>query len=354
MKIIKKILWELWAFFTPYVHPFEWKINRFCRWVTSYRSKYDVEKKLMSLMQENLIIVAIWLEKKYKNYRYLNKKTRRKLYKNASLIKEDFNSFCQMQSNNDGNHQEKNHMILDERTVYIEKIMKYFSPGRGKYEYKEGVSFGKLLTNPKTEKYIGDCNQIVTLYTAFYAEKYPINELQIKLIPGHVCLHLRDDDIEATNGTIKHYESFDYIAPITELIATNLLDINEESEKTGSIDPEIFVKGAQLAALLSQKREIVEKNMRVAYHNLCVRALNQHDLTKALFYAKKLENNELLKACYTQEYNALATRVSTIKTVQEAKLKKDVYRRMLELARIMGNLENAVTIEKILDQMNRS
>ena len=347
MNILTKILWEVFAFFTPFVDPFEIKVYRFCNWVTSYRSKYDVEKRLLTLMQENLIVTSIWFEKRYKNYTYLTKSRRREIYRNAQLMMADFDTF-----------NSTTRMVVpppvSENKVYLQKVMDYFSPSRGKYVYKEGVSFGKLLTCPTTENYVGDCNQIVTLYAAYYARKFPITDLQIKLIPGHVCLHFKGDDIEATNATWQKYDKYDYIAPISELVATNLLDISEQGEKTQEINPEIFVKGAQLAAVLSQKKDIVENNIRVAYHNLCVSALAKKDIQKALFYARKIGDQQLLQSCYATEYNILAEKVSTVKTVQDAKLKKDTYRKMIELARLLQNSENAQSIQKILDQINRS
>lgn len=344
MNILTKILWEVFAFFTPYVDPFEMKVSGFCSWVTSYRSKFDVEKRLIALMQQNLIVTSIWFEKRYKNYTYLTKSRRRAIYRNAQLMMTDFEGFTST-----------TRMTVpppaSENKIYLQKLMDYFSPNRGKYVYKEGVSFGKLLTNPATENYVGDCNQIVTLYAAFYARKYPITDLQIKLIPGHVCLHFRGDDIEATNGTWQKYEKFDYIAPITELVSTNLLDISEQGEKTEEINPEIFVKGAQLAAVLSQKRDVVEKNVQIAYNNLCVAALAKKDIQKALFYAHKTGDRQLLQSCYATEYNILAEKVSTVKTVQDAKQKKDIYRKMIDLARLLQNSENAHSIQKILDQI---
>lgn len=346
--VLKTAFTRIFFFFTPYANSFEWKVNRFCRWVTSYRNKHDVEKRLLALMQENLIITSIWLEKKYKNYRYLTKSVRRKLYKNAELMKQDFFTFEKMQVHKLSNSGS------DPRKELLSLIMAYFSPLRGQYTYKEGVSFGKLLTNPGNEKYVGDCNQIVTLYAAFYAMRFPIEELNIKLIPGHVCLRFRTDDVEATNGTWKHYDKFDYVAPITELVATNLLDISEAGEKTNSIDPEVFVKAAQLAALLSQKRDIVENNVRAAYHNLCVRALKAKKLERAYFYANKLNNPELLRACYSTEYNVLMERVSTVKTVQDAKTKKGLYKRMLELANLLHNPDLIASVEKILDQIRKA
>ncbi len=347
MNILSKILWEVFAFFTPFVDPFEMKVNGFCNWVTSYRSKFDVEKKLLVLMQKNLIVTSIWFEKRYKNYTYLTKSRRRAIYKNAKLMMVDFDSFSAKTNSSITND-------LNGKKQYIQELMDYFTPNRGKYVYKEGVSFGKLLTNPATDKYVGDCNQIVTLYSSFYARKFAITDLQIKLIPGHVCLHFQGDDVEATNGSWQKYDKFDYIAPITELVSTNLLDISEQGERTEGIDPEIFVKGAQLAAVLSQKRDIVEKNVKISYYNLCVRALQSKDIRKALFYAQKNGDNQLLNSCYATEYNLLGEKVSTVKTVQDAKQKKDIYRRMLELARLMNNSENAASVQKILDQINRS
>ncbi|MBP9717972.1 hypothetical protein KBD59_01625 [Candidatus Gracilibacteria bacterium] len=328
------VLWRIYSFFTPYVHPFERKAERFFQSMRSQHGRRNVEKRLEKLMQENTLILNIWLEKRFKNYTYLTKRVRRKLYANATLIEKDFGKFLKARAH---------------RTARdcLAALTQYFQPGKW-YTYRESATFGKLLVNPGHEQFIGDCNQIVTLYAHLFSKHFKIGELKIKLLPGHVCLHYNGEDIEATNGTFKKYEKYESIAPITELITTNLLDINDPDEKTRSIDPQVFVKGAQLARAISTKHELVEHNIQVAYHNLAVHALNKKDFQTGYFYAQKTGEESLLHACYAAEFNVLIARVAKVKTIREARTYKQTYKKLHELAGKMKNDEARKQIESTL------
>jgi tetratricopeptide (TPR) repeat protein len=184
-----------------------------------------------------------------------------------------------------------------EPLLHLAAIMAYLKPG-GRYEYQTSANFGKLLKNPLQEKLIGDCNQIVTLYAFLYSLKFPLSDLQIKILPGHVCLHFQGIDIEATNASFQHYADKGEILPITELLSTNLLDINDAEARTATIDPRTMLKRAQLAYHLSSFRDIVTRNLNASYQQLIASLLQQKKYASAVFYAEKLADPEWIKKVY--------------------------------------------------------
>ncbi|MEK7524493.1 MAG: hypothetical protein AAB588_05710 [Patescibacteria group bacterium] len=356
MKLLQ-ILQTIWLFFTPYVNPFERRTEKFFRWVSSRRTPQEIHEKLLALMQEDLLIFNIWLEKRFKNYRSLSKRRRRAMYRNAQKIAEAFEVF--MKAHNvrvAALQQVLSPLGLRNADLHLDEIQclaalaAYFDP-RTRFHYQEQCAFGRLLVDPESERMTGDCNQIVTLYAWLFSRHFPLHDLQIKLIPGHVCLHYHGVDIEATNGTFQHYEKYDSISPITELVSTNLLDLNDPSEQAASIAPETFEKAAQLAYAISSKREAVEHNLQVAYEKLCLAALKQKNFTRAMFYAEKSRNPALKKACYSEEFNMLAKKVAHVGTIREAQSFQPVYRRMLNLAKNLGDQKNEHAILGILNKM---
>ncbi|MEK7528259.1 MAG: hypothetical protein AAB592_00650 [Patescibacteria group bacterium] len=381
---------SLLGLFSLYVHPFEKNAEKFFLWVTSYRDRQEIEKRLHALMQENLLVLTVWLEKRFKNYHYLTKKHRKELYSNAVLIERDFEMHraantvmgAEIQGELTQLGLRFDHDDL-EKIQYIKAIMMYLDP-HSRFSYREGSTFGKLLRDPAREKLVGDCNQIVTLYAYIFSRRFDIRNLQIKLIPGHVCLHFKGIDIEATRGRFANYKDYDYIAPITELVSTNILDISDPDEAVSKVPPDLFVKASQLAIAISGKKEIVEHNLEVAYHNLGLAAVRSQDFERAVFYLEKCKNKkplasayhnacvfflknknfqkahfyadkrgdpELKKAVYGREYNALAKTVKGAKTIAEAKRYQSTYRRMLDLAYKMGDQKIVANIQGILDRM---
>ncbi len=173
-------------------------------------------------------------------------------------------------------------------------IMEFLKPG-GRYQYIKTASFARLLRDPQSTVLEGDCNQIVTLYAYLYSRQHPITDLQIKILPEHVCLHLQGVDIEATNGTFQRYAEHTVIAPITELLAVNLLDISDFREMTAEISEKSILESAKLAYVLSSNRALVERNLVIAYHNLAIAMVNQKNFQSALFYAKRANNKQVLE-----------------------------------------------------------
>ncbi len=418
-----KILKFIFGIFSPYVNSFERRVDRFFKSVKSNNSRLEVSKKLLDLMKENLIVVNVWMEKKYKGYKYLNKRTRKKMYEDVLEIEKtliDTMNLPFVREEDIGreldNRGLKVHYKEDEKLRYIYAIMQFLKPGNY-YHYIKTASFGKLLRNPNEQKLEGDCNQIVTLYIYLYSLKYSIEDLKIKLLPEHVCLHYKGVDIECTTGQFAKYTDFEHILPVTEIISTNLLDLTDFREDVQMIDPRVILKSSQLAFAISSLKQLVEKNLKVAYTNLAVSFLNGNNYDSAIFYLKKLgdkkkisdayysaavhymkihnykkslfyadksddeaikeiiKHNEGLyyyrkdqikkaleifealgdkdmqKACYGKLYNQLAKKVRNIKTLEEQRRNKAVYKKMLVLAIKLEDNTLELNLKRTLDSI---
>lgn len=366
-------------FFSRYAHPFEKTVNDFFGNIRSTSDPNKVHKQLESLMQHNIIVVNLWMEKRFKNYTNLTKKKRSQLYNNAEIIGQVFDEFLQTYTAPINQN--------TEQLVYMSAIMAFLKPGT-RYNYIPSASFARLLQNPRTTILEGDCNQIVTLYTFLYSRKYPITDLRAKLLPEHVCLHLQDIDIEATNATFQQYTEHEGIVPITELIAINLLDVSDFREMTAKITEASMVDGAKLAYVISSNRTLVQRNLRVAYHNLAVYAADRSKFSTALFYANRCQDAKLLdyvnhtaaasfikkklyskarfyaekltnpqtrkdlvRSTYVGEYGGLANTVQNDRTLEQIKKHRSTYKKMLILAKKSGLTEQEAQLQKVLKQL---
>ncbi|MDP2625108.1 MAG: hypothetical protein Q8P27_02885, partial [Candidatus Peregrinibacteria bacterium] len=298
------MLRTLLGLFSSYAHPFERKADRFFKSIKSNTSRGSTQKKLSKLMQENLVVLNLWMEKKYKNYAYLKKGVRKRMYADVEVLKIEFLKYYE--ANPVSEKRLHQHLTavgnsiparLREQLIYLATIMEYLKPGPH-YTYQAAANFGKLLKNPLKEKLVGDCNQIVTLYTFLYALKYPISDLRIKILPRHVCLHIEGIDIEATNATFKKYKEFDYILPITEIVSTNLLDVVDVEAKTKAIHPRAIVKRAQLAEKISSMRDLVTRNLEIAYKNLGIMLMKDKDYKGAIFFFEKTRDRTAIQSAY--------------------------------------------------------
>lgn len=301
--MLKFLKW-FFGLFSPYVNSFERKVDRFFKHIKSTDTISSVKERLMNLMRENLIVVNVWLEKKFKGYTYLDKKTRRKMYEDVRHIVADFEAY--RNENKYSTEVLRRHLDeigltfpngFEEQLQYLAQIMSFLQPGKH-YHYIKTASFGKLLRDPGVEKLEGDCNQIVTLYIYLFSLHFPLELLQIKLLPEHVCLHFKGVDVECTAGQFQKYVKFDHILPVTEIISTNLLDLADFREEVQSISPQIIVKSSQLAYAISSLKPLVAKNLNVAYHNLAVSAMKAHDYETAIFYLGKTDDREALLSVY--------------------------------------------------------
>lgn len=374
-------------------------------------------------MQENLVVLNLWLERKYKGYKYLNKWNRSRLYANTQKIIELFRSYCDsVKVDMAALQKEISALGVDlvgeraEKIKYLYLITEFLRPGKY-YQYLEGASFGKLLSDPEKKKLIGDCNQIVTFYAFLYSLRFPISDLKIKLMPKHVCLHYEGVDIEATNGTFTRYSEYDHLLPIVELLTTNLLDVSDFRDKTLQIDTRILVSAAELAFRLSSMRDVVRDNLKITYHNLVVDAMNQNDFDTAVFFVRKTDDlklkeavytnavvfytkennfdkaryylqnvldpklkeyvlgnegyfyfkkgdfdkalqvyrtvgdNQMIKACYAEQFNRLQKKVSAANTVEAARYYRSDYEKMKDLAGRMGDSNLVQQMDKIIKSL---
>jgi len=285
----------VWNPFSRYADKQEKRIDKILKKV-AFLGVFEAQRKILEMMQANLVILDLWLEARFKGYKYLSRSARKKMHKNSEKIAQIFLSFALQLKRDDGALYANLEALGlsrptlpgdDEKLRFLAAIMLFLRPSAGRYEYLEGASFGKLLRDIEhKEKMIGDCNQIVTFYTYLYSLKYDLKDLQIKILPQHVCLHFKGIDIEATAGVFASYKKYLKLLPITELISTNLLDVSDFRDKQIKVNPRDFLKAAHLAAHLSSDHELVNSNLKIAYHNVAVDSLKEDDFETALFFLK--------------------------------------------------------------------
>lgn len=244
----------------------------------------------------------LWMERRFKNYRYLNKSRRRMLYGHAQTIAGMFDQFLQGFAATEeqvrdvfARHGVQYPPQMGQQARVLMAITAFLQPGKY-YRYIESASFGKLLRDPSRELLEGDCNQIVTLYAFLYSRYFPLSDLQVKVLPDHVCLHFQGVDIEATSGQFTQYKGYEFVGPITELISINLLDVSDFREMQAKVTQQTMLKAAELAYHLSSMRELVNRNLRVAYHNMALSKAQQHNFESALFYAERSGSVQLVQS----------------------------------------------------------
>lgn len=298
---------RIFYFFTPYTDARERTVARFFKSLTERSNRQRTKAKLNTLLQQDIATINLWTEYRYKGYKYLSKGERKKLYANVQLIADDFDRFY---TNNTPlvdtvmahAHQIAPHATPDpDRTVLLQALTDYFSPRRGTYEYRESSSFGRLLRDPTNEKLIGDCNQIVTLYIYLYSRYYDVQDLEVRVLPGHVALHYSGIDIEATNGTFRNYdhEVENEVLPLEEIVSINLLDTTDSYLATHEVAAEDLLQASRLAFILSHNRDLVTRNLKAAYNRLVKSLMERNNYTQALKVAKTSQDMTLLHAVGT-------------------------------------------------------
>lgn len=320
--------------FSRYANSFEKTVNKFFQGLRSSSNPIKTHQTLERLMQQDLIVVNLWMEKRFKNYTNLTTRERQLLYKNVQCIEEEFEKFIKTYQFSladvqsvFASYQVPFPQPVIEQIVYCQAIMDFLKPG-GRYNYIKTASFARLLQDPTIHLLEGDCNQIVTLYAYLYSRKFSLSDLNVKILPEHVCLHISGIDIEATNATFQNYKEYPAVMPITELIAINLLDVSDVREMTEQITEKTMLQGAKLAYLLSSNRELVARNLQVAYHNLALYAAKSNNFPTASFYADKTQDQNLLQyinhngALYYAKQNNYAKARVYAKSVQDPAVRK--------------------------------
>lgn len=327
-------------------------------------------ERARKLLQKDTPRVIMILEWKFKGYTQLTKRYRKQCYENLQLLTQDFNQYI---SDKDTSTEK----------LHLKAISEYLHTHRP-VEYKAGASFDKLLKNPKEKKLIGDCNQITSLYIYLFSLKYEVEKLQLKLLPGHVCLHFDGTDYEATTGQINVYKEFDRITPVEEMIAVNILDSSDYNENQHQLPAENKLQCAELACVFSGEKEIARANLDAAYHNLAIKEMNQNHFKQASNWASKTEDKALLdvilhnqavyelnhkhydrarrifkrlhdtagtKAVDQKELNSLLEKLKGCKTAQDYKNKRTVIYKIKKLALNLHDREIQKFCENILKQV---
>ena len=294
----------IYYFFSHYTDPSERRVGKFFKRVDERTSPHQLEKSLQLLLQQDTAVINLWTEYRYKGYNYLTKKKRKELYQNLAAIHDDFTAFAQTQTVDIKHEIAKigelgvdtaKLRLYPDQFQHLVLIQRYLAPRRGLYIYRASSSFGRLLRDPTREKLEGDCNQIVTLYLALYAQKYKVSDLRLTLYPGHVALHFEGVDVETTNGTFCRYQKEGQrTAPIHEIVSVNLLDTSDVNFEKTSIHPEVFLESARLAYVVSSNRQLVKKNLEIAYRNTVSHLMKSAQYKKAFDYAKQSKDQELI------------------------------------------------------------
>ncbi len=267
-------------FFSRFTDPEEKECYNFFVALKPSSDKTWAHKRAANLMQRSTAKCLMILEWKFKGYTQLTKGYRQKSYDNLKILETDFLNSCQDSD-------------LQSEENFLRKISAYLSP-ENFYEYRSGSSFDKLLKDPKKEKLVGDCNQIVSLYIHLFSLKFDITHLQLKLLPGHVCLHYNGTDFEATSGQITVYDDFEKITPITEMIGINVLDSTDNATSQHSLPAENRLECAELAFVFSSNKEISQRNLDVAYRNMAIKKMNSKNFSAAAKWATKTKDKSFL------------------------------------------------------------
>lgn len=318
MNLLTRIYYKL----TPYVDRREQRVSLFFAKLREHSNAAPIRRRLNELLQQDIAVINLWTERKYKGYNYLRKSTRKKLYANLEKITFDFDMFWQSYASPE----------TDERRKLLAAMMAYF---HDTYTYRASSSFGRLLRNPNDEKLIGDCNQIVTLYIHLYSRYFAISDLQLRLLPGHVALHYKGIDIEATNGTFAQYDNKpgNKLMPIEEIVSINLLDTTDENFATHEVPPEDFLQASRFAYILSHDRDIVTKNLDAAYAIMVKKLMSRNNFARALTFAKQSKAMDLLTvvghngAVHNMQRNRFKpARMFAQYALKRAELLEDIYR----------------------------
>ncbi len=338
------ILGKIYYFFSSYTNPAERQLAKFFRRLNENQSPPLVANQLLTFLQQDTVLLTVFLEWRYKGYRYLTKATRRDLYAKAELIKQDFQKYCQsyspdlnqvldLASQTEVRFNTKLTAEQQDQLLYLQQIMTYLSPQQGRYAYQESSTFGNLLRDPTKEQLTADCNQIVTLYLYLYSQKYHLSSLKLFVLPRHVAIAFNGATIEATVGQFHNYSDEESsLVPAQEIVAINLLDISDRQFSTHKIPPEVSLEASRIAYLISSQREITKKNLTSAYHNLVNKLVAENDYTQALRMAKKSRNQQSVAyvghrgAIFFQSKNQFSQALKYARYAKQAReLEKTIY-----------------------------
>lgn len=82
--------------------------------------------------------------------------------------------------------------------------------------------------------------------------------------------------------------------------------------------------------------------------NYCIRLAEAKDWKRAMVEARKLGDKELIKYVYGKEFEYLYAKVNDVKTVKGARKFKSTYKRLLFLAKKIGDKKAEESVRDIL------
>ncbi len=280
--------------FSIYVHPIEKKLERLFNGLGKNANALRIRRRLRELMQENMVVIQLWCERRYKGYKDLDKKRRKELIQRATGLAKEFEVYVANKK-------------LQHKPMIILQAIGSFLHDEKDFVYEEGSYFANLLKDSQLKTLKGDCNQMVSLYVFLYSRFCDIDTLSLKLFPGHVCLHYKGIDIETTNGKLLNYKKpGEKVKPIEELIVVNLIDIDDEKIKRHDILDDTSQKAHLLHFLLGTHTEMAQHNLEISQQ---------------------------------KEWIKLYKSLGVIKTVTQLKAKKEVILKMKKIAQELGNKE---------------
>ncbi len=301
---MQNMLKQVRAKFSPYVNDFEKQVDVFLNKVKPDSDPQQVRADATALMQTDVAAVVLWCERQLKGYTSLSKEARTQMYTNLVSIKSSFQSYSFMRVPDEDvlslelfekGVNTDNLKSVHRQIQYLKQIMDFFG-GQVIYESKKGFSFAMLLRDAQKNLLVGDHHQIMILYVYLYALKYEVADLQLKITPTKTCLHFEGVDIDMEQGTFEKYtKEICELAPITEILALNLLDIPEQISEAFAIAPASLSKVAELANLLSDRVEIVTQNRKIAFRKIVLHHVTAEQFDKAMSFAMESKDIEAVQ-----------------------------------------------------------
>ena len=83
------MLKPVWNPFSKYADAFEKKVDHLLSGVNGM-GIFEVQRRVSELMQEDLVKMNLWLEARFKGYKYLKKGARQRMYANTEVRKQEF------------------------------------------------------------------------------------------------------------------------------------------------------------------------------------------------------------------------------------------------------------------------
>jgi hypothetical protein len=293
-------------FLSVYENKVEKRIDRVIERVKLGHKNNKRRRELIDLFLEYPIETTVWLEYKYKGYKFLKKSRRRNLYEVMDEIEADFLEWMEGRKFDDLEVE----LVVPERLTRLEekedvwRLMMIGEFMKSRFKYRESSAFWKLFPNNYGEegvRIIGDCNQVVTFYIWLYGVIADNDILDIRVLPNHVCLHLHGLDFEATNGGFKDYGKKGYVVGCENIVAVNLLDIHDPIEKRWDVSEVNVAKMQAVADLFEVEEDLVELNLKITYTNMGVFYMNSKRWNKARKFFEMAGDEKRLEMTYVNE-----------------------------------------------------